>query len=61
MILIRNDVAFVTRGTERIWSQFGSSLFVRRCCDVGRPNEDLACHLNDVYLKHRFEDVELFP
>jgi HAD superfamily hydrolase (TIGR01549 family) len=27
---------------------------------IGRPNDALASHLNDVYLQHRFEDIELF-
>lgn len=27
---------------------------------IGRPNSELASHLNQVYLKHRFEDIELF-
>ena len=28
--------------------------------DVGRPNDALALYLNNIYLKHRFEDIELF-
>lgn len=28
--------------------------------DIGRPNDTLASHLNEVYLQHRFEDIELF-
>lgn len=28
--------------------------------DIGRPDDTLASHLNKVYLRHRFEDIELF-
>ncbi len=28
--------------------------------DIGRPDDTLASHLNEVYLRHRFEDIELF-
>ncbi len=28
---------------------------------AGRPDDVLAAHLNETYLKHRFEDVKLYP
>ncbi len=28
--------------------------------DIGRPDDTLASHLNEVYLQHRFKDIELF-
>src|SRR5208337_1152047 len=35
--------------------------FVRTLRSVGNDNHELAGHLNSVYLKHRFEDIELYP
>ena len=29
--------------------------------DIVRPDDVLALHLNEVYLKHRYGDIELFP
>jgi len=60
MISIRNYVAEnligkVTNLEEIRYEAFRETLKV-----AGRPNDELAKHLNEVYLKHRFEDIELF-
>ena len=34
--------------------------FKRTLQHIRKPNEAVASHLNQVYLKHRFEDIELF-
>ena len=35
--------------------------FKRSLRDIGRPDDELALHLNEVYLKHRYGNIELFP
>jgi FMN phosphatase YigB (HAD superfamily) len=34
--------------------------FRRVLADIGCPDDSLASYLNEVYLNHRFEDIELF-
>jgi putative hydrolase of the HAD superfamily len=60
MIRIRNDVAAKLRGRTANLEAIRLEAFRQTLVDVGRPDETLACHLNEVYLQHRFEDVELF-
>ncbi len=60
MIQIRNRVALKLK--ERITNLEAIRLeaFRQTLRDVGKADDDLASHLNQVYLKHRFENVELF-
>jgi len=60
MIEIRNRVAEEAKG--RIWNleEIRQLAFERTIEAVGCWNRDLAIHLNALYLKHRFEDIELY-
>lgn len=60
MIEIRNNVAAELRGTITNLESIRLEAFRRTLKDIGKPDDDLAEHLNQVYLKHRFEDIELF-
>ena len=61
MIAIRNQVEEEVKG--KVWNHEGIRLlaFERTLESVGSPDRDLAAHLNALYLKHRFEDIELYP
>ena len=61
MIAIRNQVEEEVEG--KVWNHEGIRLlaFERTLESVGSPDRDLAAHLNALYLKHRFEDIELYP
>ena len=61
MITIRNRVGDEVKG--RIWNHEEIRLlaFERTLESVGCPDNDMASHLNKLYLKHRFEDTELYP
>ena len=60
MIEIRNQVAEDVKG--RIWNleEIRRLAFERTLEAVGCGDRDLAVHLNALYLKHRFEDIELY-
>jgi HAD superfamily hydrolase (TIGR01549 family) len=60
MISIRKAVAEKFRGRVMNLEAIRLEAFRETLVGVGRPNEPLAEHLNQVYLKHRFEDIELF-
>jgi len=60
MIEIRNRVADKLKGKVTNLEDIRLEAFRQTLRDVGRPNDALASHLNQVYLKHRFEDVKLF-
>lgn len=60
MIEIRNSVAEELKGKTTNLERVRLEAFKRTLGYVGRPNDSLAAHLNDVYLRHRFEDIELF-
>ncbi len=60
MMKIRNRVAKRLKGKVTNLEEVRLEAFRQTLKDVGRPNEELACLLNQVYLKHRFEDIELF-
>ena len=60
MIEIRNSVAVELKGNTTNLEALRLEAFRRALKDIGKPNDALADHLNRVYLKHRFEDVELF-
>ncbi len=61
MIVIRNQFAEEVKG--KIWNleEIRCRAFERTLEHVGHPDKDLAAHLNAIYLKHRFEDIELYP
>ena len=61
MVAIRNRVEEDEQG--RIWNMEELRLlaFERTLKQLGRPDRDLPAHLNEIYLKHRFEDIELYP
>lgn len=61
MIEIRNAVADESRGKRRTLEQIRLEAFRRTLYSVGSNDDELVAHLNHVYLKHRFEDIELYP
>lgn len=60
MIKIRNEVADKLKGKVTNLEDIRLEAFRQTLRDIGRPNDTLASHLNQVYLKHRFEDIKLF-
>ena len=60
MIKIRNRVAAELKGKRINLEVIRLESFRQTLEDIGRPNDALASHLNEVYLKHRFEDIDLF-
>ena len=60
MITVRNRLAEKLKGKETNLEEIRLKAFLQALKDIGRPNDALASHLNTVYLKHRFEDIELF-
>ena len=60
MIEIRDRVADELKGKVINLEKVRLQAFRQTLEDIGRPNDALASHLNEVYLKHRFEDIELF-
>ncbi len=61
MITIRNQVEEEVRG--EVWNHEEIRLlaFERTLETLGLPDRAMAAHLNEIYLKHRFEDIELYP
>ena len=61
MIVIREQFAEEVKGT--IWNLEDIRLraFEKTLEHVGSPDKALAAHLNAIYRKHRFEDIELYP
>ncbi len=61
MITVRGEVEKEVAG--RIWNheEIRQLAFERTLEHIGCPDRDLATHLNTIYLKHRFEDIELYP
>ncbi|MFQ6043166.1 MAG: HAD family hydrolase, partial [Candidatus Poribacteria bacterium] len=60
MIKIRNRVANELKGRITNLEDIRLEAFRQTLKCIGKPNDALASHLNQVYLKHRFEDMELF-
>jgi len=60
MISIRNRVAEELKGKVTNLEAIRLEAFRQSLKDVGRPDDALAARLNQVYLKHRFGDIELF-
>ena len=61
MIEIRNTVAEEVKGKRVTLERVRLEAFRRTIATVGSNNHELAAHLNSVYLKHRFENIELYP
>ncbi len=61
MIWIRDQYANEVKG--KIWNllEIRQGAFEQTLEYVGYPNKKLATHLNAIYRKHRFEDIELYP
>ena len=61
MIAIRNQFAEEVKG--EIWNleEIRLRAFERTLEHVGCADKELASHLNAIYRKHRFEDIELYP
>ena len=61
MIAIRNQVEEEVKG--KVWNHEEIRLlaFERTLESIGSPDRTVAAHLNALYLKHRFEDIELYP
>jgi putative hydrolase of the HAD superfamily len=60
MIAIREEVARELRGKETNLENVRLAAFRKTLEHIGLRDDALAAHLNAVYLKHRFEDIELF-
>jgi putative hydrolase of the HAD superfamily len=60
MIEIRLQVGERLKGNVTNLEIMRLEAFKQTLKDVGRPNDELASYLNRVYLKHRFENIELF-
>ena len=60
MIKIRNRVADELKGRVTNLEEIRFEAFRKTLEDIGSPNDALASHLNQIYLEHRFEDIELF-
>jgi HAD superfamily hydrolase (TIGR01549 family) len=61
MIEIRNTVAEELKGKGVALEWIILEAFRRTIAAIGSDNHKLAAHLNSVYLKHRFENIELYP
>ena len=61
MIEIRNSVAAELKGKITNLEEIRFHAFCRTLEQVGVNDNDLATELNTLSLKHRFEDVELYP
>ena len=61
MIAIRNRVEEDEEGRTWNMEELRLLAFERTLERVGRPDHDIAAHLSALYLKHRFEDIELYP
>lgn len=59
MIEIRNETAEDLIGKVNL-EEIRYQAFRATLDAVNKPDDDLARHLNEVYLKHRFEDIELY-
>ena len=60
MIAIRNAVAENLKGIIINLEEIRLNAFRQTLESVNRPNEELASYLHEIYMKHRFEDIELY-
>jgi len=61
MIETRDTVAEEREGKTVNLEEVRFQAFRRTLGEIGLPNDELAVELNALYLKHRFEDLELYP
>jgi len=61
MIQMRDGVAAQLRGKVINLEEIRFQAFRRTVEFVGRADDALATELNALYMKHRFEDIELYP
>ena len=61
MIEIRNSVAAELKGKVANLEEIRFHAFKRTVEFIGCADDTLAADLNALYLKHRFEDIELYP
>ncbi len=61
MIEIRNQVAAELAGTGKRLEEIRHAAFVRTLATIGCDDAEIAAELNDLYRRHRFEDMELYP
>ena len=61
MIAIRDQFAEEVKGAVWNLEEIRRRAFERTLEHVGCADKELAAHLNQIYLKHRFEDIELYP
>jgi len=61
MVGIRDEVAAELAGQQLTLEEIRFRAFHRTVTRVGGDAEELAQKLNAIYLKHRFEDIELYP
>ena len=61
MIAIRNEVAKELEDKTINLEEIRLLAFKRTLDYVGYKDDKLAIHLNNLYLKYRFEDIELYP
>lgn len=60
MIEIRSKVAEELKGKVTNLETVRLEAFRKTLETIGKPNDTLTHHLNQVYLKHRFEDITLY-
>ncbi len=60
MIKVRERAAEELKGKTANLEEIRLQAFRETLKDIDKPNDILASHLNEVYLHHRFEDIELF-
>ena len=60
MIAIRNQVAEELKGKVTNLEEIRLAAFKRTLQQIGIFDDALATHLNDLYLQHRFEDIDLY-
>ena len=60
LIAIRDQVAEEYKDREMTHEVIRLEAFKRTLQFIRNPDDDLAVHLNTLYLKHRFEDIQLF-
>ena len=61
MFEIRNAVADELKGKGRTLEQIRFEAFRRTLSSVRCNNHEFTVHLSQLYLRHRFEDIELYP
>jgi HAD superfamily hydrolase (TIGR01549 family) len=60
MIEIREEIASTLKGKVPRLEDVRLAAFAETISRLGQADDQLAQHLNDTYLEHRFEDIELF-